>query len=458
MWKRCCSHKFRQGLSILLAAGIGLFVLASCQGETMVEQMPYVEPQAPPTRNDVRAPLYFLQQEGGDAFVAEVRQMQVPAMQTPEQVVVSELIRGPGGELFPVAPRGAALQSVALVQDTAFIDLVISEGSDLMRLATFRTACALTLSETFGISYVVLTVNGTLPAQLINGVEAANRERDALYLMTYYPARTGQYVVPSVRLTSRGRDLIQTLFDAVKDGPAASDVAQIFRSGSQAQLGTHRIVDGLVTLSFTLPGNEDLSLMSYAALAMTMLQNIPGAQRVQMSVNGERVIDVPGLAADGTFTQDSLRNFQGGLVKLYFLSQNGRMLVPVRRAVSLLDAANPVTIVREMAKGPVEGEQEAAMSILPPNIATDDVLSYTQDGSLGVLNLSDAFFEACSGITAEAELLLTYGIVNALTEREDIQQVLILREGENAQTFDGDIVLAKPLLRNPGLIEPQSQT
>ena len=49
-----------------------------------------------------------------------------------------------------------------------------------------------------------------------------------------------------------------------------------------------------------------------------------------------------------------------------------------------------------------------------------------------------------------------YGIVNALTERQDIDQVLFLREGESAQTFDGDIVLAKPLLRNPGLIGPQS--
>ena len=456
MWKHCCSHKIRRGLYVLLAAGVCLLGLAGCRDEAQVEQLPYIQPQTPPARNDVRASLYFLQQEDGEAFASEVRQMQVPSTQTPEQVVVSELIRGPGSELFAVAPQGVALQSVALVQDTAFVDLVSSEGSDLSRLATFRTACALTLFETFGTSYVVLTVDGALPAQLDNGVEAANRERDALYLMTYYPAKAGQYVVPSVRLTSRGRDLIQSLFDALKDGPASDDVAQVFRADSQAQLGAHRFSDGLVTLSFTLPENEDLSLMSYAALAMTMLQNLPGAQRVQMSVNAERVIDVPGLAADGTFTRNSLRNFEGGLVKLYFLSQNGRTLVPVRRAVSLREAANPLAIVKEMARGPMEEEQETAMSILPPNIAPEDVLSYTQDGSLGVLSLSDAFFEACSGITAEAELLLVYGIVNALTERQDIDQVLFLREGESAQTFDGDIVLAKPLLRNPGLIGPQS--
>ena len=72
---------------------------------------------------------------------------------------------------------------------------------------------------------------------------------------------------------------------------------------------------------------------------------------------------------------------------------------------------------------------------------------------MGILNLSQAFFDACSDITAESELLLTYAIVNALTERADIQQVLILCEGENVQTFDSDIVLARPLLRNPGLIE-----
>lgn len=453
MWKRCCSHKWTRRLAALLAVGMSLACLAGCQGETAVEQMPYVEPQAPPARNDVRASLYFLQQEDGDVFVSEVRQMQVPATQTPEQVVVSELLGNPGGELFPVAPQGVALQSVALVQDTAFIDLTASDESDLSRLATFRTACALTLSETFGISYVVLTVDGVVPAQLRDGVEAANGEQDVLNLMTYFPAKTGQYVVPSVRLTSSSRDLVQSLFDAVKDGPAQSDVGQVFREESQAQLGAHRVSDGLVTLSFTLPEGEELSLMGYAALAMTMLQNIPGAQRVQMSVNGSRVIDVPGLAADGTFTHDSLQNFAGGLVTLYFLMPNGRTLVPVRRAVSLQDAANPVTAVREMVKGPIEGEQETALSILPPNIAPQDVLSFTQDGSMGILNLSQAFFDACSDITAESELLLTYAIVNALTERADIQQVLILCEGENVQTFDGDIVLARPLLRNPGLIE-----
>ena len=85
MWKRCCSHKWTRRLAALLAVGMSLACLAGCQGETAVEQMPYVEPQAPPARNDVRASLYFLQQEDGDVFVSEVRQMQVPATQTPER-------------------------------------------------------------------------------------------------------------------------------------------------------------------------------------------------------------------------------------------------------------------------------------------------------------------------------------------------------------------------------------
>ena len=84
----------------------------------------------------------------------------------------------------------------------------------------------------------------------------------------------------------------------------------------------------------------------------------------------------------------------------------------------------------------------------PPSIPC---LLYTSD--LIALNFSDDFYTACQDLTEKEERQLVYAIVNAVTQRADIKQVLFLNEGKNVDSISGHIILRKALLANPGLVQ-----
>ena len=381
----------------------------------------------------------------------EIRLIDLESAPSPEYGVIRGLMNGPSGALMPVLNPESALRHVYIVQDTAFVDISLEKPQDT---ALFARACARTLYEAFNVSYLILTVDGHMPADADGPVKLCNpqKEEGAQYAILLFPDMRGQYIIPAVRRIADASEQIgvRTLFDALRNGPSGTQVEAAM--GGDVRLERFSQADETLELFLRVPEGERVHLYGYACLAMSMLGNISAARRVHISENGQPVRDVPGIGEEGIFTAESIADILGGQVTLYFAAADGLRLERVTRSVPLHEAGDPLTAVREMLRGPLDTEKSGVLNILPAGVEVSDALSIGRDDNLAVLDLSEQFFQACADLPEEAEKLLLYSMVNALTERADIHFVLFLREGANVQTLGGFISLFKPLIRNPGII------
>ena len=99
-----------------------------------------------------------------------------------------------------------------------------------------------------------------------------------------------------------------------------------------------------------------------------------------------------------------------------------------------------------------EGENEGLSSVFPADIREEDILGINYDHNTAMLNLSDHFYEAVSNLQDTAETQLVYGMVNALTDHGGVSRVVLLQNGKTRDLMSKTVVIAKPLLRNPGMI------
>ncbi len=432
---------------------LGILVLLSgCNADTGREDMPYIEPEYPPLQHNFRVTLYYADEEGN--LSGEIHLIDLDRTVSPEFGVIDQLIDGPSGALLPVVEDGVLLNHVYIVQDTAYVDVTLNKSQPL---TLFTKACAQTLHEAFDVTYLVLTVDGHMPQQASSGVVLCTQQKDEnpRYIQLFFPDTRGQYIISTIRhVTGDIRtNTANAIFDALMDGPSGKDLSEAMDDGDIVLTKTQQ-AGGVLNVYLRVPEENHIDLYGYACLAMSMIRNIQNVNEVMISVNGDWVGDVPGMNRTGSFTLDSMADIVGGLVELYFAGADGTSLVAVTRSVTIVDAANPLTGVREIIRGPLDTET-GILNVLPAGVQTGDVISLERDGGLVVLDLSASFYMSCKELSGEAEKLLLYSIVNALTQRPDIRSVLFMNEGTNVQTLSGIISLERPLLRNPGLIVQQ---
>lgn len=447
MLKCFFSHRVK-ALALALAA---VLTLHGCGARPVEESMPYIAPQYPPLRHQLRVALYFPKADG--TYASEIHLISLDGGKAPEVGVAEALINGPAAPLLPVVLGDVRLNHAYIVQDTAYVDVSLSQQQTL---SAFTRALALTLNEAFDVAYLVLTVDGHVPEGAQRGVEPCmpKREETPLYFQIYFPEADGEYIIPLVRHIAMppGTSMVGSIFGSLKDGPLGTDLQAALDEEGDITLDDVRIADRTLNLYLSVPDQGRIAHDGYACIAMSMLRNVPGVRAVRIHVNGERVRDVPGANDAGLFTVASMADMLGGFVTLYFAGADGHRLTAINRAVAQRTAAAPLTALEEILRGPHEAEKTGLMNVFPADIKVEDILSLRRHNDLAVLDLSSAFYQACEGLTEDAERLLIYAIVNAITERKDINKVLFMNEGTNVETLSGAISLQKPLIRNPGLI------
>ena len=458
MLNRCCCRS-KRGLALLLCvlqiaalcalALFGSASLAGCSANNRIEKMPFVEPAYPPLQHRLRASLYFAQAD--ESLSAEVRLIDLDQSESPENGLVKQLIAGPTGNLLPVISDGAVLNYCYIVDDTAYVDLSMAKQQSL---ALFSSACVQSLHNAFGTSYLALTVDGQKPGNAQNGIVSAIPQKDesSCYVQLFFPDKRGQYVIPAVRHITKpaNASMAKSIFSALQDGPTRTDLLFAIDPDSVTLSSEKQTGTGMDLYLKAEPNS--IPLYGYACLAMSMLRNVPKVNLVRINVNGEWIHDVPGMAGEQGFTAASVKDIVGGLIKLYFAGADGKSLMQISRSVSFKEAADPLTPIKEIIRGPLDVEKTGIMNVLPPGVKTSDLVSLQRSESMAILDLKPSFYQSCSTLTEEAERLLLYAIVNSLTERAKISSVLFLQNGANTDTLSGTISLSKPLLRNPGII------
>ena len=448
--KHSCSRKKSV---LMMAALFALLLIIGCSGKISDGPMPIVQPYTITETARLRATLYFSNNQG--ELVQEVRQVELTGKRSTPETVIGELMLGSRNHLNPVISRDAVLNFVYLMGDTAIIEVSAKENLDEY-LILFRKACAMTLQDMFGINNVSVTVDGVVPKVFSEPVYVHTKQNESAstYLMLYYPDVEGKYIVPLVRARSglSKAELPAVVFNALGSDLGNAWAGAVLNDAKRLTLGKTLINKNVLSVYLQAEEETSLTLMGNAALAKSLLMNMPGVEGVKIFINRQQVVDVPGISDEGVFTPKSLQSVLGGYANVYYAASDAEKLTLVRRGLPIEQAGDPLVAVRSFIKGPMPGDT-GLMSVVPSEIQQRDVVSIVQNGNLAVVNVTESFKEKCNDLSSRNEYLLVYAIVNTVTERPDIERVLFVCEDEPIMTLNGEIMLAQPLLRNPGIIE-----
>jgi spore germination protein GerM len=136
---------------------------------------------------------------------------------------------------------------------------------------------------------------------------------------------------------------------------------------------------------------------------------------------------------------------------LFYASEDGRYLVPVRREVPL--AEGPLEQGKQIMAAQLQPAEAPLVSAIPPG--TTLRAFYVTDRGEAFVDLSGEASTMHPGGSA-AELLTVYAIVNAVTANlPAITRVQILLDGKEVDTLAGHLDLRRPLQRNESIVQPE---
>lgn len=425
-------------------------MLAGCKGKEQEDVFPNIVHYTVPEENSMRVTLYFPTEEPS-AFSSEIRQVDLPDGKMPGYAVIEQLMAGPQGNLLPACPAHYSLNHVWIIDNVAYIDLHDNGEGEEGDLSQFRAVAVRTLNPIFNTDYVLLTVDGEVPIGVSDGLERSSEEKETnkIHLLTYYPDKGGEYLVPKPRSSDKQMALWVSAFSLLVAGNEPEGTQACF--DDQIKVISGRMEADTLYVDLYVPESHTSSSQCYAAYAQTLLHNASGLKRVVLSANGVPLQQAEGMSGNpGEFTKESLAGLLGAHITAYYADENG-LLKAVRRAVAMERASNALTPLHEMLKDAGEGE-EPLVSVFPAGIQEKDILGINYDHNTAMLNLSDHFYEEAGTLSDTGETQLVYGMVNALTDHGGISRVVLLQNGQTRDLMNRTVIIAKPLLRNPGMI------
>ena len=197
--------------------------------------------------------------------------------------------------------------------------------------------------------------------------------------------------------------------------PRGTSVVDLYQDGTLLTVRLSRSYDGMDGVEKTLAD---------ACLTLTLTQ-LDGVERVCL-LGEDQAADpeFPGYAAEDFVLLDTGSLVSEQSLKLYFADENDRYLLTELRQVIPTDPATEAEyLVNQLIAGPREADRYPAI----PNETS--LLGIAVSDGLCTVNFSAAFLDDRPH-TEAGEWMTVYSVVNTLTQLEDIDQVLLLCQGE----------------------------
>lgn len=463
-----------------------------------------------------KAAVYFLNSDS-HSLTADLRLLSVQQDTNPAQAAVQALLKGPSNNsLTGVAPEGMTLDFIELSNGVANVYLIYDGlPMEAEKKYTLELAIAYTVVDILGATSVNVFYNGLregfqgypsaplkkqpgnvdeayanarakyLPAETADtegssvlspsptpkDTPADTQEPKPIEINTvlYFVAASGDYILPEVRTityqtTGTGSDTaacIAAIIDELKKGPKNTGTMKS-PVMSATTLATSPVVisnDDLtcdIELHFNaMPtdsayaGSKDMQL-SLAALVYSITGFVPNAREVRFFAGSTPI--TTGTGNDSAKRSD-FYGYVGSSAPLYFQYANSGLLLEVSRSMEQGKTWSALERVRALMRGPQTGDGSSVTTIQYTGMTENGILSVNVTGDTAYVNLSDAFKEACDGLSAKNEMLLVYAIVNTVTAIDGINKVQFLVEGEQSDTLAGHLCISDAFLRNYGIIK-----
>ncbi len=295
----------------------------------------------------------------------------------------------------------------------------------------------------------------------------------------YFPTYAGKGILAETRvLNFPSRDkslLIEALLDGLSSGaqtlqgvpavPALAgylekspEVGDVAVSGGQQAVLHFRSSFNDALISAGIPRSVMLSSLTY-----TITTFVPGISGVTVYIGDELITAiVPSGVYDGAGETIS---FEGGLMRrshfshfllsqctLYFGDDTGK-LVATERPVPYYQARSLRYLINCLLQGPQMYDSVTGLAgVMPAEMKDADVLGVAVKDQRALINLSQAFMNACAEYSETQEKLLIYALVNTLTELPGISATALFIAGAQPQSLCGYMYLPGEFMRNTALI------
>ena len=286
--------------------------------------------------------------------------------------------------------------------------------------------------------------------------------------LIYFPAQGGKYLLPEVRqLEFDSEDYAQVLLEALMAGPETLNCCfSPIPNDSTLLLSDPKLLvtdtgERVLQLEFSAMLSSYLALAGvepwqcYGALVLTFSSFIPELDAVHISIDRESVMECGTGNGKLQFPSGLMRRTDfssriGGCVQMYFAQQDSS-LVRLECATSQSAPLSASGILSEMIAAR-DSYLPGLESIFPDGISSQDILGTTIEERIAYINLSSNFYACCQALDPQQERLLIYGMINALTELDQIGAVAFLVEGRQIDSLSQNIYLKTALLPDPGLV------
>lgn len=188
--------------------------------------------------------------------------------------------------------------------------------------------------------------------------------------------------------------------------------------------------------------NKDLTM---ACIYYTITGVYPNIASIDFTIGGKSM-DYPTVNKD-TFT-DSI----GSAITLYMTKQPMDSLYPVSRFISANSSNSVSQIVESLIDGPVGYDGTDLISPVFGHLAINNLISAKVVNDLAIVNFDIEFYNTVKSLSRNQESIMIYSIVNSITEREQVNRVQFLINGQSFNTINGNINYSHPLISNPGLV------
>ena len=149
-------------------------------------------------------------------------------------------------------------------------------------------------------------MDGNVPIGVQNGLERSSEEKETnkIHLLTYYPDKAGEYLVPKPRSSDKQMSLWVSAFSLLVAGNEPEGTKACF--DDQIKVISGRIEADTLYVDLFVPESHTSSPLCYAAYAQTLLHNASGLKRVILSANGTPLQGMEGMSQNpGEFTKES---------------------------------------------------------------------------------------------------------------------------------------------------------
>lgn len=199
---------------------------------------------------------------------------------------------------------------------------------------------------------------------------------------------------------------------------------------------------------------DNISEILLRAAVIKTFSQVPGVQKIMITVDGEQLLDENGTAIppmDGESFIDAgeggINSYQFATISLYFPNEDGKLKLEKR---SLKYSSNMVlenVVLEQLVKGPQED------GVLPVFTAEMKVNSISVGEGKCLVDLNAAAAQV-SADTSSDPVVNLYAIVNSLCETcDDIQSVSFTINGDSSALFGGEVSIKDPFWMNLPLIE-----